>query len=289
MKTTRTTKCIAASLLSAAVMAGASVCAFAQEQPEGYIVFAADKNTICQGFVTEPVRVPFYEGEKAIDVVKRAADVIVTESDYGDYISAFADPSPEEDIMFIEFPSQLLEVMPEEVYERTKAGYLSNYDFTPEAGWSFFINDEYAQVGITDYSPEDGDVVWFRFTVYGYGCDLGIDNTSWGGNPAVVPQTDTAAIMTLIADNAELSDTDEYKNAIAVLETYGASQADIDGAEKALAEAAAPEIPEDTAAPEDTETPETGKGSPDTGAEGIAAVVGVAVLAGAALALSKRR
>lgn len=276
----KTTRKIMAAMLSAAVMGSLSVAAFAEDAPKGHIIFAADKNTIGQGFVTEPVSVPFYEGDDGIDIIKRAAEIEVTESDYGAYISAFADEDTGESI-----PAQIAEVCPE-MNGRTKDGYLSSYDYTAESGWSYFINDEYAMVGISDYVPADGDTVWFRFSVYGYGCDLGIDNSSWGGSPALVEQTKTVELMKLLADNKGLSDTDEYKAAIAVLESYGASQADIDAAAEALSGALTEEEPEaDVQLPENTEP----KDSPDTGAEGVAVVIGLTAAAGAALVLSRKR
>lgn len=272
MKTTKLT----AALLSAAVMGSLSAVCHAEDAPEGYIVFAADKNTIGQGFVTEPVRVPFYEGEKGIEVVQRAAEVLTTDSDYGAYISAFADEDTG-----AELPAPIAEVCPE-MFGRTADGYLSNYDYTAESGWNFFLNGENSLVGISDYSPADGDVVWFRFTVYGYGCDLGVDNSSWGGSPALVPMTDTAELMTCLAENTQLAGTDEYNNAIAVLEEYGAAQAEIDAAHEAFDVLLSAGVTDEGAQPAD-------KTSPETGAEGIAAVFGIAALAGAALALSKRR
>lgn len=278
----KTTKRIMAALLSAAVMGALSAVSFAEEAPEGHIVFAADKNTIGQGFVTEPVLVPYYEGEKGIEVVRRAAEVLTTDSGYGAFVSAFADEDTGAEI-----PAEITAVCPE-MTGRTAEGYLSAYDYTPESGWSYFVNDEHAMTGISDYEPADGDVVWFRFTVCGYGSDLGIDNSPWGGAPALVPQTNTAELMTCLANGADHAGTAAYEEAVAVLETYGASQADIDAAHEAFD--ALTEFGEAADnAPADENASETGKASPDTGAEGIAAVIGVLASAGAALALSKKR
>ncbi len=271
----KTTKKILAAMLSTAVMGNLAVMASAEEVPAGHIVFAADKNTIGQGFVTEPVLVPYYEGEKGIEIVQRAAEVIVTESDYGDYVSAFADVDTGAEI-----PTEVAAVCPE-MFGRTAEGYLSAYDYTSESGWSYFVNDEYAMVGISDYTPADGDVVWFRFTVYGYGCDLGIDNSSWGGNPALVEQVQVADLMTAVANSTDLADTTEYANAIEVLETYGATRDDITAALDALS--AQPDTPTEG------ENTQDNKGSADTGIEGVAVLIGAAAVAGVALTLSKKR
>ncbi len=262
----KTTKKIMTAMLSAAVLGAVAVSACAEDKPEGYVTFYADKNTIGQGLVVEPVQVPIYDGDSGIDIVQRAADVLVAESDYGNYIEAFADTDNGADI-----PAAVAEVCPE-MFGRNNDGYLSAYDYTAESGWSWFLNGEYAQVGISGYEPADGDVVVFRFTVYGYGCDLGIDNSSWGGAPALVDMVDAAELAELAAEN---KDSAAYDNAINVLGTFGVSQADIDAAAAAFAAA---------------EEPAAGdKQSPDTGAEGIAAIIGVVAVAGAVMLASKKR
>ena len=263
---------ILAALLSASALCALSATAFAENEPQGYVTFYADKATIGQGLVCEPQLVPFYEGDSGIDVVKRAADVNAVDSDWGAYIEGFADTDTGAEI-----PAAIAAVCPE-MFGRNAEGWLSAYDYTAESGWSWFLNDEYAMVGISDYVPADGDVVWYRFTVYGYGCDLGVDNSSWGGAPALVEAVNTAELARLTAVSD--SGTPEYAAAIEALGTFGVTQADIDAAYDALSVADAPES--DSVAAGD-------KTSPETGAEGIAAVIGAALAAGAVMLLSKKR
>lgn len=251
-------------MLSAAVLSAVASTAYAQEA-QGHVTFYADKAVIGQGMVTEPVRVPYYEGESGIDIVQRAADVIVADGEWGGYIEGFADTDTGAPI-----PEEILAVCPE-IGGRNSEGSLCSYDYTAESGWSWFLNDEQASVGIGDYIPADGDVIQFRFTVYGYGSDLGIDNSSWGGNPALVEAVKTAELAELMADNVG---TEKYSEAVKVLGTFGVSQEEIDAAAATFSEAA------------DGAQSET---SPDTGANGIAAVVGVAVLAGALLVSTKKK
>lgn len=262
----KATKKIMTAMLSAAVLGAVAVNVCAEDKPQGYVTFYADKNTIGQGLIAEPVEVPFYEGDNGIDIVQRAADVLVAESDWGNYIEAFADTDNGAEI-----PAAIAEVCPE-MFGRNAEGYLSSYDYTAESGWSWFLNGEYAQVGISGYEPADGDVVAFRFTVYGYGCDLGIDNSSWGGAPALVEMVDTAELAELAAAN---KDSAAYDNAIDVLGTFGVSQADVDAAAAAFAQA--------------DESAEDNKQSPDTGAEGIAVLLGAAALAGAVMLASRKK
>ncbi len=260
-------------MLSASAVLSVSVIAFAEGAPEGHITFYADKNTIGQGLVAEPVTVAFYEGDTGIDIVQRAADVLVADGGYGAYIEGFADVDNGAEI-----PVQIAAVCPEMTGRNTE-GYLCSYDYTAESGWSWFLNGEYAMVGISDYQPEDGDVITFRFTVYGYGCDLGIDNSSWGGAPALVDAVNTAELAKLVAVSD--ADTAEYAEAVKVLGTFGATQEDIDSAYSALSAASA-ESGQPSGEPDD-------KTAPETGVEGIAAVCGAAAIACAALIASKKR
>lgn len=267
---------ILAALLSASALCALSATAFADEAPQGYVTFYCDKATIGQGLVCEPQSVPFYEGDTGIDVVQRAADVIVVDSEWGAYIEGFADTDTGAEI-----PAAIAEVCPE-MFGRNAEGLLSAYDYTSESGWSWFLNDEYAMVGISDYAPVDGDVIQYRFTVYGYGCDLGVDNSSWGGAPALVEAVKTADLAKLAA--ASDNSTPEYAAAIEVLGKFGATQSEIDAAYDALF------APSDSyEAPEDSNAAEGDKTSPETGAEGIAAVIGAAITAGAAMLLSRKR
>lgn len=272
MKKTR----ILAALLSASALCALSATVFAEETPQGYVTFFADKATIGQGLVTEPQLIPFYERDTGIDIVKRAADVNAVDSDWGAYIEGFADTDTGAEI-----PAAIVEVCPE-MFGRNTEGYLSAYDYTAESGWSWFLNDEYASVGISDYAPTDGDVIQYRFTVYGYGCDLGVDNSSWGGAPALVEAVKTAELAALVAVSD--SSTPEYAAAIDVLGTFGATQDEIDAAYEALSAAA-----DSTDAPGSGNMTEGDKTSPETGAEGIAVVIGAALTAGAAMLLSKKR
>ncbi len=254
-------KIIIAALMSAAVMGGVS--ANAADAPEGYVTFYADKSVLGQGLTVEPVQVPFYTEDTGITIVQRAADVLVTESDYGDYIGAFSDIDTG-----AQLPDAIAAVCPD-MFGRSREGYLSEYDYTSEAGWNLFLNGGLAQVGISGYEPQDGDVIALRFTVYGYGSDLGVDNTSWGGAAPLTELTDASELARLAAENP---DSAAYEQAVEVLGTFGASQSDIDAAEMLF-----------------TQSEDSGKQSPETGTEGIVAVIGAAALAGAALLISKKR
>ena len=219
----------------------------------------------------------------------------VIESDYGAYINAFADTDLGTDV-----PAEITAVCPE-MTGRTADGYLSALDYTAESGWSYFVNGEYAPVGIADYQPQDGDVLEFRFTVYGYGADLGVDNSSWGGAAALVEPVDASQLI-LACAQTEDKESPAYVAAMEVLAEYGAAQDDIDNAVGGLMAGdvdfltnESDETSDETADTADTanaataEAPADDKGSPDTGVEGLAVVFGISVLACGAIALSKKR
>ncbi|MCM1165095.1 MAG: DUF4430 domain-containing protein [Lachnospiraceae bacterium] len=263
---------ILAAFAAVATAAATSLSAFAAPAEKGVVYFAAVKSTIGQGVCVEPTAVPFYEGESGLDVVKRAAEVTVEESDYGAYIKAFKDADSGADI-----PEEIKAVCPE-MTGRSVEGQLSEYDYTSESGWSYFLNGEYAQVGISGYEPADGDVIEFAFTVYGYGSDLGLDNSSWGGAAALVPAVNAAE---LIKTAAEADKTlAGYKAAVEVLGKFGAEQRELDAAVEALK--GAPAEPE-------TSSNANNANNVDTGVESVAVVFGAAVLAAGALAVSRRR
>lgn len=264
-------------LAAVSTAAATSLCAFAQAQEKGTVYFTAVKSTIGQGICVEPVGVPFYEGESGIDVVKRAAEVTVTDSEYGAYITAFKDEDNG-----AELPDEIKAVCPETA-GRNAEGWLTALDYTPESGWSYFLNGEYATVGISGYEPADGDVVEYRFTVYGYGADLGQDNSGWGGAAALVPAVNASELIKTAA--AADKSLPEYRAAIEVLGKFGASQDELDGAAKALADASAPV----ESAPETAPETEPAPVSTDTGVESIAAVFGIAALAVGAVAVSRKR
>ena len=82
---------ISAVAAAAVAASAASLCAFADDQPAGYVYFMAEKTTLGQGFEVEPVKVPYYEGETGLDIVERAAEIKTEDAGYGAFITAFAD------------------------------------------------------------------------------------------------------------------------------------------------------------------------------------------------------
>ena len=272
---------ISAVAASAMAAGSLSICACAEDAPAGYVYFMADKTTIGQGFTVQPTKVPFYEWDSGLDVVGRAADIIL--DDNGNYIYSIADEDSGSD-----FPDAVADVCPE-VSGRATEGYLSMGDYTSDSLWLWFLNDELAQQNIEEYTPTDGDVICYEFTVYCGGADLGLDYSTLSGNAALKPLTNKAELIKACAEVREAGKTDDpiYTSAMEVLAIYESTQEDIDIAVGSVKKLLSGEI--SAVDPDTAPVAEEDKGSPDTGVEGIAAAATIAVLAGAGIALSRKR
>lgn len=191
----------AAAALAAAVptAACAAETQAAKEEQKGSVVLSVEKFTIGQGYILEPTEVPFYDGDNGLDLVVRAVgedNVIITAGDYGSYITGFADDGSSEAVL----PDYLTDLVDrEKLTGRAQEGSLCEFDYTSESGFYFFLNNVSASVGLDGYSPADGDVVRIQFTIYGYGADIGVDNSSWGGAAAVSPAVNRDEITKLLA------------------------------------------------------------------------------------------
>ncbi len=301
-------KICAAAFFAASAVGACTVSVSAQSNPDestGTVAFTVIKSSIGQGFAVEPMLVELHEGDTGFDIIERSGcDFWFEDGDYGKYITAFGDTDTKSPI-----PDEIAAVCPE-MTAREKDAWLQAGDYTPESGWSYFINGEYAQVGIGDYVPKSGDVLEFRFTVYGYGADLGIDNSSWGGAAALTEQVNASQLIGLCAQVKDMGESDDknYTSAMETLGKYGVTQSEIDTATDSLAQSLIMPISAETkdqpekSEPDKTE-PEDGsvvitpekkddsidKFNPDTGAEGLAVVFGAVILAGGAIALSRRK
>lgn len=239
-----------AALLTAA---GMTVCGFAatasaEDAPDGYVTVTAEKFTIGQGYISAPKKVPFYEGETGLDIIKKAVGedkVIVTESSYGDYISGFYD----DDSGSVVLADCIAEkVTADSLTGRASEGALSEFDYSPTSGFMFILNNESAPVGISSYEPTDGDVVRIQFSIYGYGSDIGTDNSSWGGEPSLIPETDRDELTKLIAEALEADIDCEAE--VAVISDLDSTQSDLDEAVKSLSEKLSPPEKEPEKEPE---------------------------------------
>lgn len=62
-------------------------------------------------------------------------------------------------------------------------GKLGNGDFNGQAGWMSTYDNQVGMVGAADLEATQGQVIRWQFTLYGYGCDLGLAAACWGTDP----------------------------------------------------------------------------------------------------------
>lgn len=269
--------------------------AFADETDVKKVYLSVEKFTIGQGYVCEPVTVELNEGDKGLDVLKRAVgeeNVIVTTSDWGSYISGFKDV----DTGVVCLPNFFEGILSTDDFTgRNTEGQLSEFDYTSEAGFMFFVNGSSALEGIDSYTPQDGDVLTVSFTIYNYGADIGIDNSSWGGSASLIGNVNRAELTKAIA-LAKAEDVDVAEE-IAVISNLDSTQADIDSAvESVNGKLAQDETPDDTETPIETpevpsetpvETPSTDDKTPTTGV--AVSLIAPTILGAVCVSLKKRK
>ncbi|NLZ46888.1 MAG: DUF4430 domain-containing protein [Clostridiales bacterium] len=214
----------------------------AEKTPDGYVTVSVEKFTIGQGYVSQPKTVGFYTGETGMDVLVRAVgkeNIAITEGSWGNYISGFAD----KDTGSVNLSDSLKTVLKvEDLTDRTTTGYLSEFDYTTNAGFSFFVNNKSSMVGVDAYAPVDGDVIRMQFSIYESGADLGTDSRwEWegatGGSASIIPETNRDNLTVLIAKALAGTNKVDCQNAIAVISNLDSVQSELDASYSALEKA----------------------------------------------------
>jgi len=153
--------------------------------PKGYVTISVEKFTLGQGYIKEPVKVPFYEGDSVAKLLNR----LLGKGNYthtgtiddtsgtvasGFYLASVKDGfdgSEETNI-----PKYIVDQIGNESdidYSRGESGFLGEFDYTFMSGWMYCVNNWFPNYGAGVYEPQDGDVIRWQFTVYGYGSDIG--------------------------------------------------------------------------------------------------------------------
>ena len=252
-------------VLTMTVVASNIPMSFAQKsnEPKGYVTITAEKFTLGLGYIQEPIKVPFYEGDTYADITLRALgqeNLKYEDSAYGFYLNGIRDDDDREP----EVPEYILEQCGS-VDSRQEEGWLSAFDYTFMSGWMYAVDNEFPNYGAGNWYPEDGDVCRWQFTTYGYGLDIG----SGGFAEGMDPYYDVANRDELTEEVAEINSSKDkndllkdkeikqaYDDAYEVLEDLTSTQEDVDNAYQKLNEAVdnkadTPEKPGDS-----TTTPE---------------------------------
>lgn len=168
---------------------------------KGYVVISVERFTIGQGYIKEPVYVPFKAGDNAATLVKK---VIGAENFVGkdEYLEAIKGADAGEDKVNV--PKYITDISKGEVTTESvkEVGNdddsLGQFDYTKYSGWMYMVNNEMVNYGISSYKPQDGDVLRFQFTLYGYGTDL--TGYEYGNSEAVVQISNKDAATKLMAE-----------------------------------------------------------------------------------------
>lgn len=171
------------------------------KNPSGYIYFSMEKSNIGQGYLIEPVKIPFYEGENLAQVMVRymsekGIDIEYTGGTSAFYLSKILDKTSKK----ANFANHVLQYMKKEgiSFEDVRdKDMLGEFDYTSLSGWVYSFDNKHAPVGASGIVPKDNMVVRWAFTVVGYGSDCW--DTGWGDMIAPVA-SDKSKLIKSIAD-----------------------------------------------------------------------------------------
>ncbi|MCR1821939.1 Ig-like domain-containing protein [Terrisporobacter muris] len=205
--------------------------------PQGYVTLSVEKFTLGLGYIQEPIIVPYYEGDNGAKVMDR----VIGSGNYqatGDLESTFYISSiKDNDYRTENIPTYILEKLSSDPTGRKKEGWLSAFDYTQMSGWMYTVANEFLNVGVAGYHPENGDVMRWQFTVYGYGEDLG---SSWGSIKTANKDKLTTAVAKVNSADNKLSLLNSmkvrkaYDKANNVLTNMESTQDEVDSALKSL-------------------------------------------------------
>lgn len=239
------------SLFLALALVISTVATFSAEEEkafDGYIYMTVERNTLGQGFVQEPIKVGYYEGDSLADITERMlGDRSTFTGDISNYyLEGIKDGGEPENWTSDEIPSDIKNALGKNVNGRTKDDVLQAFDYTSYSGWMFTVDNKGIDVGAggVSYADEadtthytDGSVVRLQYTLYGYGEDVGI---SWGmmSFDTTNKFVDRSDLISYVADineeNAQSEYGTAYTNAVNLLTQWNVTEEQIDNAIKAL-------------------------------------------------------
>lgn len=124
-----------------------------------------------------------------------------------------------------------------EDFDQTYEGFLSEFDGGRWSGWMYCVNGEFPGVGASGWTLMNGEVMRWQYSCVGLGCDIGADNSEWGATESTQVADKDALIWKVAEINRAGTKTaygEAYINAMTVLKTIEAPQADVDASLAAL-------------------------------------------------------
>ncbi len=221
--------------------------------PTGYVTMSVEVNTIGAGFLREPIKVPFYDGENYAKITDRFLNGISNYQSNGSFESGFyLSRLKLNGQLSINVPQIILTEMgktnQEIINEGTnQSGFLGEFDYSSMSGWMYSVNNEFPNVGASDKIPSNGDVCRWQFTLNGYGADLGQDNSTWGGSPPLYSAANKDLLIKKVAEINSATNKAEllakqnvlsaYQNAYNAINNLTIEQASVNSALSSLTSA----------------------------------------------------
>lgn len=168
-------------------------CTYIEEgTPIGTVTLSIDAKVLNIGLLMKPKKVDIYYGDTGADVFQRAMENSGYTYEYigtvrqGFYLEALCRPGMLRGWRIDEtLKNEILEdglqfnVNPETgeyIYDMDSLGTL---DFCQGSGWTYSVNGEYKECGMSEYIPADEDEISVRYTL-AYGKDIGAYSSSGG-------------------------------------------------------------------------------------------------------------
>ena len=142
-------------------------------------VISVEKGTLGQGYIIEPTAVTLQSGDTVKTVTERVLEansrsaLTTMNSTYGYYLQGISDPNRGA----ISIPACVQQMITAKnlsvnVEDIKNAQYLNEFDYTPQSGWMYCVNNVYPEVGAASTKVSSGDVIRWQFTLVGQGQDL---------------------------------------------------------------------------------------------------------------------
>lgn len=227
--------------------------------PKGYITVSVERFTLGLGYLVEPVKVPFYEGDNGANILTRVLEDYGYEYKYTGkindtsgmvgstfYLSYIRDDESEK----AQIPKYITDQIKKEngdLYGRQNSDWLGEFDYTYMSGWMYSVNNVFPGYGAAQYKPKDGDVMRWQYTVWGYGTDLGAVS-KWSGDgfckvanktklTKQIAEVNSASNVNKLLANKDIKTA--YDNAYKVMQDMTISQSKVDSATTQLSTAVA--------------------------------------------------
>ena len=212
----------------------------------GSVYATVEKFTIGQGYLIQPTKVDFKEGDTYENVLKKLLkengytyDATEVEKDGYFYLKTINNA----DSGKVKVPTCIQKmdgyIAPNmKMVLKNKA--LGEGSYTSQSGWMSFVNGVSAPVSMDQDKAKDGDVVRYQFTLCGYGADLGdASMATWGGKYLPIPNRDSITKKLAIMNQNQAYKKNAtwvsaYNKAITVTANLDSSEAQIKAAESKL-------------------------------------------------------